>query len=250
MGVCVIHHLGLGDQLMLNGMVRHLSENEDVAVIVIDPHKESVEFMYRDNPRVKVVSVSDTSPKSVFEAAQATGYSILPLATYSLDPEFWKLVCHNNGDSKMGNVNPRITNWCHSVYNQAGVNIDYMRSKFKVERDEQREQEFFDKLGLVKGEYVYVHDDPSRGRDLEKFLKYSNVFNPNDYYSEYPNIFDYIKVIENAKEVHVMHSSHAWLIELLRLGDPSKNFFYNINSVNPYDSVKCVFTDSIWTFKN
>lgn len=247
MGVCIVHHLGLGDQLMLNGMVRHLAEMDDVAVIVIKPHKESVEFMYRDIPRVKVLVIDDTSPKSIFEAAQSTGYEVLPLATYSLDVEFWKLMCHNNGDSKMGPVNPRITNWCHAVYNQAGVNIDYMRSKFKVDRDLERERAVMDKFGLVPGEYIFVHDGKDRKLNLNTNVK---IFNADDHYKEVPNIFDYITIIENAKEVHCVHSCYNWLIELLRIGNPSKNFFYNIRCINPYDSVKAVFSDTIWSFKD
>ncbi len=231
---------------MLNGMVRHLAEKHDVAVMCIDPHKETLEFMYRDNDRIKMIPLSDTSPKVVHETALSTGYDILPLATYLLDAEVWKLMCHNDGDSQMGPVNPRITNWCHAVYNQAGVNIDYMRSKFRVDRDLEREESVMKKFGLVPGEYVFVHDNKSRKLNLNFSLP---VFNPDDHYNEVPNIFDYVTIINNAKEVHCIHSCYAWLIELLRLGDPSRNFFYNMKHQHPDDSVRCVFSDVLWNFK-
>jgi hypothetical protein len=44
----IVHHLGLGDQIMLNGMVRHFAETDNVVIFVKRCHEESVRFMYRD----------------------------------------------------------------------------------------------------------------------------------------------------------------------------------------------------------
>ena len=41
----VLHHLGLGDQIMLNGMIRHFAENEAVYTFCKRCHLESVDFM-------------------------------------------------------------------------------------------------------------------------------------------------------------------------------------------------------------
>jgi len=46
----ILHHLGLGDQIMLNGMVRHFAETDTVRIFVKRCHEESVRFMYRDMP--------------------------------------------------------------------------------------------------------------------------------------------------------------------------------------------------------
>ena len=42
--ITILHHLGLGDQIMLNGMVRHFTENENVNVniSVKQNHEKSV----------------------------------------------------------------------------------------------------------------------------------------------------------------------------------------------------------------
>ena len=49
MSVCIVHHLGLGDQLMLNGMARYLSKKVNTVYIVVkNCHKDTVEFMYKD----------------------------------------------------------------------------------------------------------------------------------------------------------------------------------------------------------
>ncbi len=44
----IVHHLGLGDQIMLNGMVRYFTEKENVVIFAQRKHAESVQFMYRD----------------------------------------------------------------------------------------------------------------------------------------------------------------------------------------------------------
>ena len=48
MSVTILHHLGLGDQIMLNGMVRHFAETEHVYLTCKNCHEETVRFMYRD----------------------------------------------------------------------------------------------------------------------------------------------------------------------------------------------------------
>jgi hypothetical protein len=38
----ILHHLGLGDQIMLNGMVRHFAETDTVRIFVKRCHEDSV----------------------------------------------------------------------------------------------------------------------------------------------------------------------------------------------------------------
>jgi hypothetical protein len=78
------------------------------------------------------------------------------------------------------------------------------------------------------------------------------VFNPDP--SESPfNVFDYLGVLENAKEIHCINSSWAWVVELFKIGSNKTNFFNcslaNSASFQPPSTVKMVFTDSRWTFK-
>ena len=63
----IVHHLGLGDQIMLNGMVRHFAETDTVAIIVKRCHEESVRFMYRDiSDRVELILVDTTNPQVIW----------------------------------------------------------------------------------------------------------------------------------------------------------------------------------------
>jgi len=233
----VLHHLGLGDHLMLNGLVRYLRTKGPVAVVIHEPHLETIDFMYRDAD-IRIITVPDKSPQTVFRAV--AGGDVLPLATYAVDERVWKYLCHGEG--------PILTNWCHAVYNQAAVPIEYMRSRFHVERDATRERMAFNRTGLEPGKYVYIHDDPERDRTIQVDTDLP-VFRVSEWYQKITNIFDYCMIVEHAAEVHCMHSSHSWLIELLGLGRKETNFLYNLRCPHPNQSVHTVFTDDRWTFK-
>lgn len=182
--------------------------------------------MYRDVD-VRILTIPDKDIQSVRKAF-AGRTDVLPLATYSMPDEIWKLFCHGEG--------PLVTNWCHAVYNQAGVPVEYMRSKFRVELHA------FKRTGLECGKYIYVHDDPERNRSIQVTSDLP-VFRVSEWLDRLTNIFDYCLIIENAAEVHCMHSSHAWLVELMGLGRRETN----INC--PNHSVRMVFTEDRWTFK-
>jgi hypothetical protein len=146
-----------------------------------------------------------------------------------------------------------MTNWAHGVYIQAGINPKYMYSKFKVDRDKSKE------FKIDKENYIFVHDDPERDRnititDSDKYIykPHSKLTDKNQefFQCERPNIFEYLGVIENADEVHCMNSSYNWMIELMNIGTPKKNFFH-LDVAHKYYGpkiVKTVFSDEVWTF--
>ena len=254
----ILHHIGLGDQLMLNGMVRHLvSKKYRVVIIAKEQNRDSVNFMYRDlqtglyHHDVIVYSLKpeEESIQSIMELLKHENVrdNGIFLATYKIPDQIWLQML---SDPTYGTM----TNWAYGVYMQAGVNPYYMRSKFHVERDLEREEKLFNHYGLTEGEYIFVHDNPgsdlkdgTRKVDVKSDLK---IFNPNDTYKEFPNIFDYATIIENAKEVHCMHSCYVWLIDLLNLGRKETNFLH-INVAHTYyptHAIKTTFNEDLWTF--
>ena len=238
----ILHHLGLGDQIMLNGMVRHFAETDNVVIFAKRCHEESVRFMYRDiQDRVEIILLDTTNPNEIWSKVKG---DVIPLATYGMDDKSWEFMTQGSG-----NV---MSIWAHGVYIQAGINPKYMYSKFKVVRDKSRE------FTIKNENYIFVHDDPERDRviDLQtdKFVykPHSKITdNKQEFFQcDRPNIFDYITVIENADEVHCMNSSYNWMIELMNIGNPQKNFFH-LDVAHKYyvpRTVKTVFSDEVWTF--
>ena len=242
----ILHHLGLGDQIMLNGMVRHFAETDNVVVVVKNCHEESVRFMYKDiADKVQLILVENTNPQEIWsKVKEIKDAEVIALATYGIDDGGWAFMTQEQGSV--------MSNWAHGVYIQAGVNPKYMYSKFKVVRDKSKE------FTIDKENYIFVHDDPERDRVIDvKTDKY--IYKPDSkltdkkqefFQCDRPNIFEYISVIENADEVHCMNSSYNWMIELMNIGNPNKNFFH-LDVAHKYygpRTVKTVFSDQVWTF--
>jgi len=247
----ILHHLGLGDQIMLNGMIRHFAENDTVYTFCKRCHLESVEFMYRDNKNIHLIPLDTTNPQEIWSnIPKGEDVQVIPLATYGMDDRTWS-------------VFTKMTNWAHGVYLQAKVNPLYMYTKFRVDRDKSIEltppMERIDDDVWIEKEYIFVHDDPERNRhievdtDLYVYKPHSKLTDKKQEFfkCDHPNIFAYIGLIEKAKEVHCMNSSYNWMIELMKIGDKTKNVFHT-NVAHLYytpDIVKTVFSDTMWTFQ-
>lgn len=54
----IFHHLGLGDHIICNGLVRVFKEKYETLNVFCHPyHLGSVEFMYRDDDKINAVPV-------------------------------------------------------------------------------------------------------------------------------------------------------------------------------------------------
>jgi hypothetical protein len=231
--ITIVHHLGLGDHIMLNGMVRHFAETDTVCIFVQIKHEPSIKFMYRDiKDKVIIKTVNTTNAQEIW--SQVKG-NVLPLATYKLPTNVWNYITSD--------VPSDMVNWAHSVYIQAGISPKFMYSKFKVIRDKTQE------IQCETTDYIFVHDDESRGMKID-VKKGENIFKiTSERMDKNPNIFDYLTIIENAKEVHCMDSSYAWMINLMNIGSPTKNFLHlNVKGNYTPKMVKTVFDQDIWTY--
>jgi hypothetical protein len=246
-GICLIIHLGIGDQVMTCGMVRHFLEyGYKVKIFARLSHKVTCEFLYRDveADRVSFEYLLTGEAGEIWSRVpkiRDEGYDIRPLATYKVPTHVWDWFTVGEGKD--------MANWSHTTYIQANVNPFYMKTKFKVVRDLAREQAVFEKFGLTKDEYIFVHESKDRDRRIT-YPAHLTVFNPDDHYKEIPNMFDYLTIIENAKQVHCMTSSYAMLIELTEIGDKHKNFLHTLN-IPGYLTIResfLTYSDKLWTF--
>ena len=238
----IAHHLGLGDHIMLNGMVRHFIEiYDEVYLFIRKVHEESVKFMYRDvEHQVKLLLLGDPIPPR-WQTMLPDDADIMGLATYGFEKrETW-------------NNYTNVFNWAHIIYLQAKVNPYYMYSKFKVVRAKSHE------LTPPKGEYIFIHDKSKEEFKSDEKSYIVRKCKENSTIAKYApgvteeiesNIFKYISIIENAKEVYCTNSSWAWLIELMNIGDSSKNYLDIDANHTYYDkhTTKTVFRDTIWTY--
>jgi hypothetical protein len=231
MNVTILYHLGLGDHIIMNGLVRHmLGEHKKVSIVSKEVNKDSIEFMYRDVD-ITIIYVKDTTPKTVWESIDKQT-KVIPIATYGMDEYTWEM------------LSTKLSPVC-VPYLQAHVNPMFMYTKFKVVRDSVRENTLFNKT-IKNPKYIFVHDTGSNNDDVSGIQIDTDldIIRPS---MEVTNIFDYLKIIESAEEIHCINSSFACMIELTKIGI-GKRFFHSKIAYSKFsdDVLKTIFTD--WTF--
>ena len=183
----IAHHLGLGDHVVLNGLVRHIFNREK------DSHERIYLLCYEHNlPNVKRM-YSDIPLNYVL----ITHNSQIANAIKNFDGSVEDL--HLNGKEVY-----KYPDYCDEAF---FLNFNYpveLLQEFKVERD--RDRESFVSLNLhAYGEYLFVNDDPERGLSIDesKLPQGIRIIRPG---REIP-MFDLLGVMENAKECHFISSS-------------------------------------------
>lgn len=219
--IFIYTHLGLGDAIICNGLVRNIvSRNQDVEHCIFSKsaYRDSLEFMYRDLANLKVFPlendeevrkhIRETNPRNLI----SVGFNQLDVTTKRFDQSF---------------------------YDQFGINFSERWDGFRADRDTEREKKLFNSLGLVEGQYVFIHDDRKRGYEINR----KNVVNeemrivtPEDF--ETSNLFDWCKVLEKAKELHFMDSCFKLLYDSIP-GNQKMAFYHtyirgntNVNITN------------------
>jgi hypothetical protein len=202
--ICIHHHLGLGDHLDCNGMVRCFLAKPDIDGIHVfskSNYYDMIEFMYRDEERITVVEID----KNQDEYKQVDEY------IKNNDFAHFLRVGHENYPFLREHLYDK--NCWEFFYDQVempyGVRVDL----FYFDRDLEEERRVFDKLNPENEPFIFVHEDKERGFEVnhKHFLDSTLRIIENDVTE---NIFHFIKILEEAEEIHCMESSFKSLIDL------------------------------------
>ena len=208
------HHLGLGDHLDCNGMVRHIlkhSEHDNVAVFAKSNYFSMIDYMYRDDDHIKVLKVSKEDE-----------YGDVDKIIRENKAENFLKIGHEYYPGRQAELSQNKNCW-EFFYEQIDMPYSVRYDYFYVERDSAEEQRVYDKLNPDNEPFIFVHDDPERGFTLEHkhFLNQDLRIIMNDVTE---NIFHFTKIIEEAEEIHCMESSFKTLIDFYAKQD---NIFYH-----------------------
>ena len=198
------HHLGLGDHIICNGLVRSLLNDGKVFgrifLFAKEKNTQRVSRMFADEPRIQLISIPSDANEIAFVNAIIHQYGIVDFVRcgFSMGENL----------KKMGVV----SNFDQAFYACAGIPYEKRWSAFKITRDSKNEASVYVKLNPSGSPYMFVHDDPSRGFVLDVLNPLGLKVIKND-----PTIdmFDMMGVLEGATEIHCMESSFSNLIEYM-----------------------------------
>ena len=189
------HHLGLGDHIVCNALVRHLiSTHDDQFKLAVKTHNVvSVRQLYADTDQIILDPVSG-------------------------DHEVG-LRSQNTNKIKIGFENCMFPHWEKSFYDQLGVDYAKRYSDFYIQRNRERESLLLEKLKLPK-RYAFASTKWSRGNtsDIKTVLPIVFLEPLTD------SLFDWIPVIEQAEEIHTVDTSCFHLIK--QISPKCRKVFY------------------------
>ena len=197
-------HLGTGDMLVMNAIVRHYAKENAVCVVCKNRNMTMAAFMWRDLTNVELVNVEDNDndkeADEVCGVAELNGRPVLRLGFTGKKPF-------------------DVQKWDSEFYRQAGIDFQMCWNGFKVNRQPSRE---IYPIDIGKSNYCFIHEDKARGHVInEKYLPKSIRGRKGGMKRVYSdpkrteNIFDWWNIIDGATEIHVMESCFAILIDHL-----------------------------------
>ena len=208
--IFIMCHQGLGDHILCAGIYREYAKIYGLCVIpVTQKNYKTVCEMLKDVPNIKLIKYRSEIWNLRMLAHRSflskLGFKVLNLGTY--------------GSKFFEDLSKKLD---ANYYDQAKLPLGIRWSSFYVERNLVREEELFNLLGCENEKYIFVHDDPSRGFILRQELIPSEykIIKPDLKLIEKYSFFDYLKIIENASEIHCIESSFVALIESFEIQVP------------------------------
>jgi hypothetical protein len=248
----IIPHLSIGDLFIINGIIRyHILIYTNVYFLCKKKNINCMIKIFSDNPNIIPVCID------IEDDIVPYNHSIYKIYKSYKNIDIIKLGLHNNNwqilksDIIVGDL-PYL--FFKTFYKQLGLDYEIRYKYEKINRNNNSEITFFNKVMKKYDKYIFLHDNDKNillyDNDINNLKNKKNIipiFNPNvNYYNENSefynywaniisdNILDYCKIIENAEEIHVIFSSFFNLCMYLDLSKIKKKYIYT-NIINIKD---------------
>lgn len=209
----IYHHLGLGDHLICNGLVRHFAEDSRITLLCKQHNFKNVSFMYRDNTNISIIAVRDDQEANEFcKKQQETKVLRIGFAV---------------GGKRYYNCL-----WDENFYRNARIDFNYSWSKFFLKPDLESCEKTYQLFNSNDEPYIFVHNIDSTQTDR---INYS-IINPNKkIILSDPNIdfFDYYTIIQRASEIHCIDSAFKHLVD--RIPTNGSLYYHKLKYPKQYD---------------
>jgi hypothetical protein len=200
------HYDGLGDYFVCNGLVNVLSDTVDLLHLPVpECFLETIECLYADNPKVKLFC-SSAHPQSESFQKYAEENKIKTIID-----NCWK---HNHNRPTF---QTNLYNWC---------NVDYSARYSNCYTPNTESSKHFFKKYIKSKPYTIVHDTCSLGQLDIKITTNYPIF--KIHYGLTNNLLDYVEIIQQAEEIHVVDSSVYHLIDNMNIN--AKLIYHDIRN--------------------
>jgi hypothetical protein len=224
----IYHHLGLGDHIICNGLVRSLINVNYEYTMFVKPHNlNTVKFMYKDLKNLFFLESDDFGVNDFFIKNQIKDSDKIIAGFYRV---------------------PGSLQFDDSFYLQNNLPFKNRWENFYVERNMEKEKEIFNHFNVKENEYIFLHEDLSRGFKINRnhiTNKNLKIIEPKKGLTE--NIFDYCYLMENSIESHFIDSSFRLIFDSLKLRNT--NIFYHINLMDGIIKDPNTYSQSFLNFK-
>lgn len=226
-GLVILPHLGLGDALVLRGLVAHecarLAAAGDggrskVYLVCKRAYLASLQTLFADLPNLALVPVGEARDVSPAYGASRAAYQ--RLVTLAGSPERVRAMGYHSGrrdwmncPAPKGAQSPGgVLPWWQALYAHYGLDPALMEL-FRVP------EPLPPQIPRPREPYVVVHDDAHRKLVLPPAAQTARVLHVDDPAIRRDDIFAYVDLLRGATAVHAIDSCFAWLVRL----DPSNH---------------------------
>lgn len=181
----LLPHLGLGDAIICNGLIRVLASHHDRLVLPCKWHnRPSVAWMLSDLENVRLLGVKDDAEAILWsDRFERGGSKVLRLGLHS--------------------GRPLRSDWDRQLYEQASVDFEERWRGFKT-------PVFTAALEPEDSKISFVHDDPKRGFKAE-LTKLPGTWSYVEHNGK--TIWDRLHWLQTAPEIHVIDSCFLCLAD-------------------------------------
>lgn len=198
-------HMGLGDHIVCNALVRHLAKDDTIIVPVKKHYETSVKFMFSDNDNIIVMPFKGDKAADKFCRKKAK--------------ERVEIIWNGNLGPAKEKWEKSKSRWDHKFYEQLDLDFNLRWDCFKLPQNSFDWKRLFHLRfpDIQPADYIFLHSITSTGiRKINKnLLQHDVIFMPDIKYTD--NFFNYVGLLENAKEVHCIDSSFLCLADSLNL---------------------------------
>lgn len=209
----IYHHLGLGDHIICNGLVRHFAENNIITLLCKHHNIKNVSFMYKDIQNIHIIGIDNDNKAN--ELCNSHNHDTVLRIGFAV-----------------GGRRHFDCLWDENFYRNAYIDFNCSWSKFLVTPDLQSCEKVFKSLNPHNEAYAFIHNIDSTKTDR---INYSAIDKNKKIIVSDPaiNFFDYYTIIQNASEIHCIDSAFKHLAD--RIPTNGSLYYHKLKYPKEYD---------------